>query len=666
MTKRGRATPAAVLLSTLAVLAAVAAGWVAPASAADESSLRTTLTSVSPSVLGERSTVTLSGEVTNAGDTPWTDVQAYLVIPSQPQTDAEGLRTSIRSNPGYAGPRVIDIGSFDEVGDLAPGATRDFTVRVAAGDLPIAATDGVYPVGVQILATDDQGARSNDSVSRAVTLLPRMTGDHAAAPATVVWPFLMPVARDGRGNLVDADALLASVGPGGQLRNLLDAATAQTAAARGVVVDPALVMAVDDLADAEPVAATFRDDLIALGSQPSARTLDFDRADVLALSQDGTRGARLLDVSDDATSSAIERFGLSANRVSWPTAGDATGGLLSTLAAGTDRQVILDSTDLPDWEATLGPALTVDTPNGSQEVLVDDDITAGLPGTETSVTLRQRMLASAALASLARDDDDSSRAAALSVVDPSWDPGPDGGVTPVPDVGFVDPTPLDEITAAPFSGEVDGATETQVIPRRLTEAVARALDESQLLTAAANDGRAVDAARARSVASLLGVRWRTTADTGISIAQSLASQFREDLAAITVMGPSSVTLSSSQGAFPLTISNGSSESVSVGVRLSSSNPALQLPEQAPVEIAAGERLTLTVDLDLAQQNATTVTAQLMTPDGEAFGETSEFNVRSSSVGAVLWVTMGAAGLFVLFALTRRFRKHPREDGPGDE
>lgn len=678
VTKRRRASLRARTLGIVAALGLTSALSVAlatPATAADDASLRTTITGVSPSVLGKNSTVTLSGEVTNTGDSPWTDAQAYLVIPRQPQTDAEGLRDSIRDNPGYAGPRVVAIGQFDEIGDLPAGGTRAFSVRVPSDDLPIADVDGVYPLGVQILATDDEGRRGADSVSRAVTLLPRMTGNHAQAPATVVWPFLMPVARDASGALVDVGTLIESIGPGGQLRNLLDAATAQGPGSRGVAIDPALVMAADDLAedrvpevpaDDRANAAAFRDDLIAEASDPSARTLDFDRTDVLALSRDGARGERLLDVSDDATSAAIQRFGLSAQRLSWPTAGDADADLLSTLASGQDRQALVDARNLADWEPELGPLVTAQTPNGAQELIVDNDITSALPGVDTAVTLRQRLLASAALASLDRDADSSSRAAALAVVDPTWDPGPTDVLSPVPDVNFVDPTALDDLMPTEYPGEVATTGDGEPIPPQLMGAIDRALDESKLLNAAADDGRSVDVARAGSVASLLGVRWRAMPDAGVAVADALAAGFRDDIAAITVMGPGSVTLSSAQGAFPLTISNGSRESVSVGVRLSTSNPALDLPDQDPVEIAAGERLTLTVDVDLAQQNATIVTAQLLTPEGEAFGEASEFNVRSSSVGVVLWVTMAAAGVFVLFALTRRFRKpSPETPAPAD-
>jgi hypothetical protein len=53
---------------------------------------------------------------------------------------------------------------------------------------------------------------------------------------------------------------------------------------------------------------------------------------------------------------------------------------------------------------------------------------------------------------------------------------------------------------------------------------------------------------------------------------------------------------------------------------------------------------------------------MVTSDGESFGSPAVFNVRSSRVGAALWVAIGLAAAFVVIALARRFRGHaqPRE------
>ena len=94
----------------------------------------------------------------------------------------------------------------------------------------------------------------------------------------------------------------------------------------------------------------------------------------------------------------------------------------------------------------------------------------------------------------------------------------------------------------------------------------------------------------------------------------------------------------------------------MGVSLDSSNPALSVPDVKPVDIGAGERRTLTVGIDLGRQNTTSLTARLKSTDGKAIGQPDEFNVRSSKIGAVLWVAMGLAALLVLAALVRRFSR----------
>ena len=123
-----------------------------------------------------------------------------------------------------------------------------------------------------------------------------------------------------------------------------------------------------------------------------------------------------------------------------------------------------------------------------------------------------------------------------------------------------------------------------------------------------------------------------------------------------------MTLSSSEGSFPVTISNDTDHPVRIGVEIESSNPSLSVPDSDPVDVGAGERHTLTVAVDMSRQSSATLTARMVTPDGESFGSPAVFNVRSSRVGAALWVAIGLAAAFVVVALARRFRGQakPRE------
>jgi hypothetical protein len=76
----------------------------------------------------------------------------------------------------------------------------------------------------------------------------------------------------------------------------------------------------------------------------------------------------------------------------------------------------------------------------------------------------------------------------------------------------------------------------------------------------------------------------------------------------------------------------------------------------PIDIGAGERRTLTVDIDLGRQNTTSITARLVSTEGRPMGQPAEFNVRSSKIGVVLWIAIGLAGLLVLASLVRRFSR----------
>ena len=226
-----------------------------PASAVDKDpQLTVSIQSLSPSRLGSNSTVTMTGTVTNHDNHAWTNVQAYLVIPTVPFTTRAQVEDAIDNGNAYTGARVVDAGTFDDMGDLAPKQSRQFTVKVPYAHLGISGAEGVYPVGVQILGTDTGGERSTDAIARATTFLPLVSSGHQQIPASVVWPFLMPNRRGYDGDYADPSSLIAAVSAGGHLRNLLDLAANTDGNASTALIDPALLVGVDDLANGRHVA----------------------------------------------------------------------------------------------------------------------------------------------------------------------------------------------------------------------------------------------------------------------------------------------------------------------------------------------------------------------------------------------------------------------------
>ena len=670
----------ALLLMTLGTVAGTVTG-AEPATAADadDSGLRVTIGTLEPSVLAPGRDIAMAGTVTNDDDHPWAAVQAYLVIPASPFTTRDQIDDATGDGGAYTGVRVVETGTFDELGDIAPGQTVTFRVDVPYEQLGISGAEGVYPVGVQILATDDEGNRSQTAVARATTFLPLIESTQQAVPTSIVWPFLMPDHRAADGDYADPRSLLAAVGPGGRLRNLLDLAASTPSSGATVVLDPALLVAADDLSNDRRLpsgvelsdeqkagAAAFLTDLLDFARSRSPWILDFDRPDVLALAGQPDLRKSLQDAIEKVTASTLATYQLSGRRVAWPTRDGVTRGLLGELRGNGDRPVIVTPRALPDWERRLGSVVRYDTPRGPVPLLVDDIDDSAIPGEQSVITLRQRLLSEATLGVLERAPDPESRADAVVLVDPQWDPGADWATADLASAfaaPFVQPTNLDSVVTSPlakYDGTVPTTAKARPLSRTQLQAATEIIDKGRTLSSIISSSEAFDEAVTRSAAEAVAVRWRLDRPTGLAIANARVRSTGAELSKISIEAPPSVTLSSSKGGFPLTIRNDTDEEIRIGVDLDSSNPALAIPAVESVAVAAGERRTLTVQIDLGTQRATSLTAHLMTDGGENVGEATTFQVRSSSIGTVLWVAMGAAGVFVLIAFVRRF--HRRRTG----
>ena len=663
------------------VLTLLGLAWFPVAAATIKSDLSVRISALSPAEFKPGSTVTMSGTVTNNNKATWTNVQAYLVMAHAPYTSRSQLDDAISSSTAYTGERVVDLEAIDMMGDLPAGQTLPFTVKVPYELLGVSGAAGVYPVGVQILGTDTDGNRSIDAIARATTFLPmlfRVPKDKIAA--SIGWPFLMPDYRGSDGNYVAPAKLLASIGPGGQLRNLLDLARSMSSNQSTVIVDPALLVGVDDLArrrhlaktvkisDTQATAATtFLNELLTLARNGSCWIVGFERPDVLALEQNADLAPTLQDAVDKSTTAALDKYGLSGRRITWPTRLGVTPELLKSVRGPGDQPVIVNASDLNGWRRRDGSLVQYQTAGGPVPLLIDDAIDDEVPGQESVVSLRQRIMSESALAVLLRAIDPSTKADAIALVDPNWDPGADWAAGKL-SVAFRSPwisgASLDTLLFQPlgaFGGSIPATAEVSPLSRAQLAAATRIRSQAQSLNSILSDKSASQVRYDQDTASAISVRWRQNRGTGLAIARSAASRAEKELSKITIEGPQSVTLSSSSGKFPLTIRNDSRDAIEVGVRLDASNPALTIPDISSTTVDAGERHTLTVNVDVGEQGSTYLSAQLISSDGKSVGTPAVFRVRSSAVGAVLWVAIGLAALLVVVAMVRRFTQHRGED-----
>ncbi len=482
------------LLAVLLLLSSAAPGVAAQAPVrtssptareASRDGLQVTIDQLSPAALTAGDEVQVSGTITNVDDSSWTSINAFLVMSAGALSTAQELQDAADSpDTSYIGDRIVEDGAFDSVGDLAPGQSVDYTVEVPYRQLGISGADGVYQLGVQVIGTDADGMRSTTATGRARSFLPSLDATTSAQVRTsVLWPLMARVRRVPDGGVANADRLVQLCAPGGRLRTMLDLARINTDAPMTLLVDPALLNALGQLAQGDPsdsegegadddreptetgsapstVAAgslveyvrtgpadgegtdqqTVRiwlRDLLDLAAEAPVWATGYAEPDLAALPTDVVPdnsadpvnvGAadRLRRASDRATVATLRSFGLTAARVWWPPRGVADERGLSRAGTQVSASVLTAST-VPERSSTRPSTLKVDTEGGSVAVIVDDPAYLdGGPGpgdTDSALQVRQRIAAETALLSMALTLQGRRSGNATVVLGRAWQPG---------------------------------------------------------------------------------------------------------------------------------------------------------------------------------------------------------------------------------------------------
>jgi hypothetical protein len=512
--------------------------------------------------------------------------------------------------------------------------------------------------------------RPDVPVGRADTFLPMRASTTrnpvTPTPTTVLWPFLLPGQRGSDNRYADTAELAASIAPRGQLRNLLDLALTTPRNGSDAVVDPSLlqVLATMSADTGESDAATarrrsaarFLKDLIRLAHDYSCATVGFDRPDILAVAASPSPG-ELNTIIDTATSGTLDRFDLDCMRIEWPSARGIDRRTLTALRSEDIEAVVVSPWAVPGWDPARGSLLGRRTPAGELPLIVTDPLDSDVPGVPTLVTLRQMILSESVFTGVSAGDDVTSTSTVV-IVNPRFDPGPIRGqpLATVYESDLTDPKNLAasvESRRTPYAGPVAAEAEATPVSARQTLVAVDGAHMAELIRGMLLDKKdRID--HAQSVASLVSQRWRGHGATGLKAAEAVTDHLNGELAGISVEGPEALTLSSTNGQFPITVSNKSPHRVRVGLGIESSAPGVEFDAPRTVDVAAGESRTVTVDMDMGSVSATTVTARLSGSNGQEFGAATDFNVRSSQVGAAVWIAIGISVVFVAIALIRRF------------
>lgn len=685
--------------------------------------LEVTLRDVTPSTLGPRGRVTVTGTVTNRSDQRWQDLNVYLLTSATPMTTATELAEAARSAPdaglGGAG-RLTGADEFVSIGDLSPGASTPFAVEVPRAALQLSGEPGVYWLAVHVLGTNRTG-RDSLADGRARTFLPLVPPTGPQRPVrppvdtALVVPLREKVQRLSSGALANPQDWAELVGDDGRLERVLDVAEGAADLPLTWAVDPAVLEAVASLAAGNPPydLAPSADDAATVVPDPSpapsgtgepepaeppeptaeqsdaedwltgfveaaddgaVAALPYADADAASLWRSGQ--VPLLEQAFDESAAVLDDLGLGARSLLAPPSG-----LLPPAAVGdlaeleTAPLLIVD--DVAAAGASSGTARTLD---GSRVLLADASAGEGGPGpapAHTPLAIRQRILAEAALrldgvgAGKVRDGP-------LVVALPdAWDPGPASADILVEglDVPWVRISPL--TTVVTDRGRDATLDEPLAYPRRerRRELPARnvraALDlvsHGETLADLLSENDTVDTLLMRTALLTVSVHARGSARNALSLARGSIAAAERRLGQVRIESPEFVTMSSGEGFFAVTVVNDLDQPVEVVVVPSTDDEALTVTPPEPLTLNGGARASLRLEARSTGFGVSEITLTPATVDGDPLPSTSQINVRRSQVGIVIWVVMGVgAGVLVVALALRVVRgRRSRRDEPSAE
>jgi hypothetical protein len=658
---------------------------------------------LTPARLVPGSPVQVSGTVLNRSRDVWGDAQVGMMVTTTPLTSREQIAAATRVDPyrGYLGEPVLTTGTFDDIGDIAPGQSRSFAITVPYAELGLTGEDGVYWVGIELRATDDEGLRG--SVARTLTFMPLLSPEsqQSKVDLALLWPLLAPVPRN-REEFLD-QSLAAQFADGGRLRRLAELGASSREQPLTWVLGPAVLDAARHMADGFTVAgrelAADSDQAVAARqwlqlvrravSGSVALTVPYGNPDVASLThariRPGMRRAKL------AAERVLNNLGIARQSLLWPAGGmvdrriltssleqlDSEAVLLSrgTFAVPPDRAALellpTEPGEDADGDGTGGqpagppgrPALVVDRERSRQGLRAQ-------PG-QSTLQWRQLLLSSTALLAAA-DAPVPPRVVAMPSSgwwpDEEWEEARLFASLAVPWIDRVSATSLLADRHPAYRGGFRYPRRAR--RRELGAGILDTLREVQRTSRTVNqlltdpEGNRLETDKAFGLSS--STAWRADRDTGRRVADDFLQSNRDMIRSIDLETPSFVTLSSDSGRFPVSITNNLDQPVTVDLQISPGDPRVTVGEVRPVTLQRDQRVTVSVLTSSRRVGITTMTARMVTEQGRVFGPVTRFRVRTTQLGVVVWVVMGIGGTVLFLAAARRIvsrvRRHRRSAG----
>ena len=670
--------------------------------------LTVALTSMTPGAVPRKGAITLTGRVTNSSEDEWRGVNVAPFLSSSPITSRDGLAEAVATTEDVAvGDRVIDTRFNAALGDLAPGATASFRLRLPVSELGTTPAPGVYWIGVHALGTSPDG-RDGVADGRARTFIPllsRADARSSTVPVSVVLQLRERVRRDPAGRLNGPNRWASMTREDGRLSRLTDFAASAGSNPLTWVMDPAVLDALDDyaggnralsLGSSEPLsspgaspsasgsasaspsatpsararagapeegqrdrARTVLDGLLTSARANTLLTTGYADPDVAALAR---RQPSLVTRADDLAARRLKARDLSGPAVVAPPDGVFDADLLPELS----QDSLLMLSDRGNLETPPSARLT----SGQSAVFTDARASAGGPAPAeplNPLALRQRILSEAALEILSPSGQVAGEQSTLTAqprpvvvaLPGGWNPGRDWRgadfFSTLADTAWVRLAPVPRGASTTYSKglgygrdqRAEEVGEANVEATRTLSRTGRVLGD--LLD---NDNNVDDTlSGAAFAASSYSARVRSR--RVVEQTMALDSAVRAQMSRVQVTGTEFVTLSGGSGSLTVTLVNQLKQPVTVALRVETSSPEVRVQTPEPVSMQPGQRTTRRLEVLSTGTGVHDIRVYPVTTEGDDVGGVFVFSLRISQVGELIWYILGAGGTLLAVLIVRR-------------
>ncbi|MDH6127664.1 DUF6049 family protein [Kitasatospora sp. GP82] len=691
----------------------LSAAAMAPAVSADYPA-GVTIDTVTPTVAGQNDTVTITGRVTNSGDSGLKGAHAAVRRPvgERPLSTRSDIsqvagRTTPTSQDGIDLPAPLA-----EMGNIAPGQTRSFTLQVSPSDLKLNKS-GVYELAVDVW--DQQGSHA---LGLARTFLPYSVDPIAkATQVATLWPLThapelvaqtmpdndqVPVLRD--------DSLATELASGGRLFKLVD--IGEKLPGLTWVVDPDLLDTVyamtkpyrvqkpgtagESAKDDNTVQGTGRDAAVAwlaklrqavttAGTQVVA--LPYADPDLASIAHNGAQ----LDGMDTALRKAGTAGQVTAEgrlsvdvrgNVAWPYQGQLDQQIVGTTRTAGDNLVLVDSASMSD-SLNYTPNAARPIGEGQTAVVADHTLSQLFEGDLTSAQARtgatQRFLAETLM--ITQQQPDTQRnllvmpprdltvgtATALSDALTAAQKGNWVNQVKLETVATATPDPEATTSVQPAGDYPNDLRDSELTGNSLSKTMGLESRLDQLLKILTQPQRVRGPFSAAMVRSM-STEWREQAKAAKAYRTGTQDYLDNLISAVKVPSKKVITLAGDNGTLLVSIKNDLNQSVvNLKLRLTSGQVnRLNVGQPEDVVLDATTSRTLRFPAQAKVNGPVQVTAQLWTTgaDPQPYGDPMVFTVQVTSVTqGVLYVIGGGVVLILLAGLRFYLQRKKRAAEP---